>query len=82
MYVYSESFKCYVVAITCPGLENGVFTEPVPSSLESQMTYLETYTYSCMEGYVTSDNVTVVCQPDQILSIPPPVCTGWYIYID
>ena len=69
---------CCVVAITCPGLENGVFTEPVPSSLESQMTYLQTYTYSCMEGYITTDDTVVVCQPDSTLSISPPFCTGWF----
>ena len=40
------------------------------------MEYLDTYTYSCIEGYATDDDVCTVCLADGTLSTPPPNCTG------
>ena len=63
-----------ITAITCPVPENGAFTEDVPADLN--LTYLDTYTYSCMEGYVTDDELVVVCQSDGELSTCSPNCSG------
>ena len=49
-------------------------TVDVPDNLN--MTYLDTYTYSCFEGYITTDELCTVCKPDGTLSVPPPNCTG------
>ena len=40
------------------------------------MTYLDTYTYSCSEGYTTTDDICTVCESDGTLSGPSPNCTG------
>lgn len=69
--------RCYT-AITCDSPGNGTNTVPIPPNIADGMTYLESYTYSCMEGYSTNDPLCVVCQPDSTLSISPPVCTGDY----
>ena len=53
---------------------NGTNTEPVPADKESSMGYLESYTYSCMEGYKTNDTLCTVCLPDGSLSSPAPNC--------
>ena len=68
--------KCLfsITAITCPVPKNGAFTEDVPADLN--LAYLETYTYSCLEGYVTDNELVVVCQPDGKLSAPAPNCSG------
>ena len=66
-----------VAVIKCPGLENGTNTVYVPDSLSDGLIYQESYTYSCMEGYTTTDELCTVCQPDGTLSLTkPPNCTG------
>ena len=61
----------------CPRPEPGINTDDVPDSLSGGLDYLETYTYSCMEGYTTTDDLCTVCQPDGTLSLTkPPNCTG------
>ena len=65
----------YIVAITCPGLMNGTNTEPVPADKASSMGYLESYTYSCLDGYTTDDELCTVCQPNGTLSSPAPMCS-------
>ena len=67
-----------VVAITCPAPATpGVGVEPLPSDVAYGMKYLESYTYSCMEGYTTTDDLCTVCQPDGTLSLTTaPNCTG------
>ena len=64
----------FVTAATCSIPENGEFTEDVPADLN--LAYLDTYTYSCIEGYTTDDELVVVCQSDCELSAPPPNCSG------
>ena len=49
-------------------------TVDVPDNLN--MTYLDTYTYSCLEGYTTTDDICTVCKSDGTLSVSPPNCTG------
>ena len=50
---------------------------PIPETLKLSMNYLDTYTYSCAEGYSTSDELCVVCLPDGTLSIDSaPTCYG------
>ena len=53
-----------------------MYTNPVP--VNTTMKYSTTYTYSCMEGYRTDDELCTVCEADGMLSSPPPNCTGVY----
>ena len=66
------SYDC-VSEITCPEPLSGIYTNPVP--VNTTMTYLSTYTYSCMDGYSTDDELCTVCQANGMLSSPPPNCT-------
>ena len=44
------------------------------------LSYLETYTYTCLPGYSTTDCLSAICLPDGTLSLPqPPECTGKYV---
>ena len=63
-----------IIEITCPKPAPGTNTVDVPDNLN--MTYLDTYTYSCSEGFITTDELCTVCQPDGTLSSSPPSCTG------
>ena len=63
-----------ITEITCPKPAAGINTVEVPADLN--MTYLDTYTYSCLDGYTTTDELFTVCKPDESLSAPPPNCTG------
>ena len=41
------------------------------------LSYLESYMYSCVEGYTTTDELCTVCQPDGSLSLlRSPACYG------
>ena len=63
----------------CPAPENGTNTEPVPDSLQAGILYSDSYTYSCMEGYTTSDELCTVCLADGDLSLNmAPNCTSKY----
>ena len=65
------------LAITCPTPSSGVNTVDLSSDALDGLSYLESYTYSCIEGYTTTDELTTVCQPDGSLSVStPPQCTG------
>ena len=65
------------LAITCPGLSEGVNTEALTANEIDGLSYLESYTYSCKEGYNTTDPLTTLCQPDGSLSLSTaPECTG------
>ena len=51
-----------------------MYTSYVPENLT--LNALESYTYSCIDGYATDDDLCTVCLPNGGLSIPPPNCTG------
>ena len=52
-------------------------TVDLPDDVSDGLSYLESYTYSCKEGYSTTDELGTVCQPDGNLSLTtPPNCTG------
>ena len=39
--------------------------------------YLESYTYSCKEGFITTDELVTTCLPNGTLSLAkPPTCIG------
>ena len=40
------------------------------------MEYGQSYTYACIDGSITDQELCVVCQADGSLSIPPPNCSG------
>ena len=63
-----------IIEITCPKPADGINTVDVPAALN--MTYLDTYAYSCLEGYTTTDDICTVCKSDGTLSVSPPNCTG------
>ena len=64
-------------AITCPAPSPGENTVDLPDDVSDGLSYLESYTYSCKEGYNTTDELCTVCQPDGGLSLTkPPKCTG------
>ena len=49
----------------------------LPDDVTDGLSYLESYTYSCMEGFNTTDELCTVCQPDGSLSVTNlPNCTG------
>ena len=79
MLIYFENVL--LSAITCPGLKNGINTEPVPADLSANVKYLDFYTYSCKEGYATNDVTCTVCLPDGTLSEPAPTCYREYMII-
>ena len=37
---------------------------------------LEKYTYSCLTGYSSTDDMSIVCLPDGSWLGSPPTCTG------
>ena len=64
-------------AITCEPPKAGNNTRDIPEELlENGLTYLQSYTYSCLDGFSTTDDLCTVCKPDGTLSITPPNCTG------
>ena len=63
-----------IIEIRCPKPAAGINTVEVPANLN--MTYLDTYTYSCLDGYTTTDELCTVCKSNGTLSVPPPNCTG------
>ena len=64
-------------AITCPAPSSGENTVDLPDDVLDGLSYLEPYTYSCKEGYTTTDELCTICQPDGSLSTNvPPVCKG------
>ena len=68
-----------VAANVCPPPENGTNTKPVPEELSYGLVYPEMYTYSCKEGYVTSDELSTICLLNGNLSLStPPVCIRKY----
>ena len=70
-------------AITCPAPSPGVNTVSLTANEIDGLSYLESYTYSCMEGYNTTDPLTTICQPDGSLSLTtPPVCNGEFHQIN
>ena len=76
-----NQFIVCILAITCPGLSAGVNTVNLTTNEIDGLSYLESYTYSCIEGYTTTDPLTTLCQPDGSLSLTnPPNCTGRYLF--
>ena len=64
-----------ITVVMCPQPENGTNTEPVPE-FQGGIEYPGSYTYSCKEGYVTSDELCTICLLNGSLSLTtPPVCT-------
>ena len=65
------------VVVQCDGPKTGTNTNEIPQKIANGLSYLESYTYSCKEGYTTTDDLCTVCQPNGNLSLPkPPNCTG------
>ena len=79
--MYASVYKHFpplFIVINCTQTPPGVNTEPIP--VESKvLQYLESYTYSCKEGYTTNDPLCTVCQANGTLSIPAPACHGEYL---
>ena len=63
-----------IIEIACPKPDPGTNTVEVPADLN--MKYLDTYTYSCLEGFTTTDDICTVCKSNGTLSAGPPTCTG------
>ena len=67
----------HLVAISCPAPVGGNNTVDIPADVADGLLYQEIYTYSCKDGYNTSDELSTVCQPDGTLSLSsPPACAG------
>lgn len=59
------------------GLPESDTTLPVPEEKKLGLRHLETYSYSCIEGYRTDDELCAVCQADGSFSLEvAPNCTG------
>ena len=60
--------------ISCGIPANGTNTQAVP---QDSLIYNNTYSYSCLTGYTTTDVLTVECLSDGTLSLhTPPNCTS------
>ena len=57
-----------------------MYTSYVPENLT--LNALESYTYSCIDGYATDDNLCTVCLSNGALSSPPPNCTGKWKWLN
>ena len=69
-----------IAVVMCSSPENGTNTEPIPDDLQGGIPYPGSYTYSCKEGYMTSDELCTVCLLNGNLSLAtPPVCTRKYL---
>ena len=64
--------------MTCGKPPPGIKTEPVD---DISLTFEQTYTYICMEGYENSIGLTTACEADKGWSLdPPPTCTGKILF--
>ena len=61
--------------MACEETPEGNNTEPVPGD-SKVLEFMESYTYSCKEGYTTNDSLCTVCQANGTLSVPAPTCHG------
>ena len=79
---YSTSFWdlfCNILEIFCSPPQPGTNTVEVPGT---NLKYQEIYTYSCKDGYNTSDEISTVCQSDGSLSVNnPPSCSGEWLSV-
>ena len=67
----------YAENISCPPPPPGINTLDDLDRLQQNLTYGDIYTYSCREGYATTDDIYTVCQTYGNLSLTtPPTCTG------
>ena len=70
--------NAYSAEIICEAPQAGGNTELIPSEIaQSGLAYLETYTYTCLSGYETEDELCTVCMPNGMLSLEySPNCTS------
>ena len=68
----------YIVVTKCLAPLNGNNTKPVPESINTNgLPYSETYVYSCIDGFATTDDVYTTCLLNGSLSLThPPSCKG------
>ena len=75
------TYSVFHLVTTC-AVPDGNNTEMVESGLV--INYLESYTYQCLSGYTSFDEMCAVCLENNVLSIPPPNCSGkfmFYLYL-
>ena len=63
----------YSLEIDCGVPQAGVHTE---TPLDAPILFGQTFTYSCVPGYATTDDLTVSCTHDGQFSATPPECYG------
>ena len=64
----------FAAVVTCPVPLDGSFTKPVNSNIPTN--YGDTYTYQCIEGRRSADNMTVKCMIDGSWSDSAPICSS------
>ena len=64
----------YFLVIVCKLPPDG--TNILPVDLGTSVSSGDEFTYTCKEGYVTNDDLTIRCNPDGLWSSSPPICTG------
>ena len=70
---------CCILAIICPAPKPGINTVEIPDVVLDGLFHLESYTYSCIDGFVTNDDLCTVCLQDGMLSLDKaPLCEGKY----
>lgn len=75
-----EQVFIWFVEINCGKPLDGTNTYLVPDDLV--LYSLDTYTYSCKEGYTTDDEMCTVCLPDGTLSLETlPNCSSTLVQI-
>ena len=79
MFIHEPFNLLLVIPDACRSPPDGTNTVPVPD--DCSLSYGEKYTYSCLEGFETADQLTVECEYDStgrafILSPAAPNCTG------
>ena len=75
------NFKFQSAGIICDAPPAGDNTEPIPADIVALgLGHLESYTYSCLSGFATTDELCTVCLPDGTLSMdaaPNCTCKWW-----
>ena len=76
MWIVAALIAIVIVAVVCGQPPNGINTAYVSVLATHEIDYLSTYNYTCLDGYITSDTLTVMCNAVGEWSPSPPICEG------
>ena len=75
-YIFKKKNIVFIILVISCGIPpEGDNTAAVP---QNSLVYEQSYTYSCLTGYETSDSLTTQCQADGSWSLAAPTCNSEY----